>query len=94
MARFFFGHVPGFTVEAFEKVRGLYEEWNLWVVLTAGFTPIPYKLITITAGVFDIDLAMFTIASITRRAGRFFLVGASLYWLGPRVQHPLEKYRR
>lgn len=92
VARLFFDHVPGFSVEAFEKVRVLYEEWNFWVVFTAGFTPIPYKLITITAGVFNIDLVMFTIASIAGRAGRFFLVGAALYWLGPRVQHFLEKY--
>lgn len=92
VAHFFFDHIPGFTVPNFEKVQGLYAKWDFWVVFTAGFTPIPYKLITISAGVFKIDLVVFTIASIVGRAGRFFLVGALLYWLGPKVQHFLEKY--
>ena len=91
-ARVFFDHVPGFTVDKFEMVGGLYEKWNFWVVFTAGFTPIPYKIITISAGVFKIDILVFLIASTVGRAGRFFLVGGLLYWLGPRVQHFLEKY--
>ena len=48
----FFDYVPGFTPEVFATVRRQYERYNFWVVFTAGFTPIPFKVITITAGVF------------------------------------------
>lgn len=92
VARFFYDVVPGFTTERFEQVRVLYDRWDFWVVFTAGFTPIPYKIITISAGVFRIDLAMFAVASIVGRAGRFFLVGALLHWVGPRVKRFLEDY--
>ena len=40
-AMFFFNNIPGFTEDIFFKVKGLYEEWNFWIVFTAGFTPIP-----------------------------------------------------
>ncbi|MCC7431394.1 DedA family protein, partial [bacterium] len=43
---YFFTYVPGFTQELFSYVQGLYEEWNFWVVFTAAFTPIPYKVFT------------------------------------------------
>lgn len=92
IARFFFDHVPGFTVERFEEIGLLYDRWDFWVVFTAGFTPIPYKIITISAGVFRIDMLMFVVASIVGRAGRFFLVAALLYALGPRIRRFLEEY--
>ena len=44
---FFFDYIPGFTPAVFEKVQGLFAEYDFWVVFTAGFTPIPYKVITI-----------------------------------------------
>jgi len=52
---FFFKWIPGFTAERFDQVSRSYEQWNFWVVFTAGFTPLPYKVITITAGVFKIN---------------------------------------
>nr|BCX01734.1 MAG: cytochrome b561 [Bacteroidota bacterium] len=92
LARFFFDHVPGFTPARFEGVQALYERWNFWVVFTAGFTPIPYKLFTITAGVFHVHLGWFTLASLVGRAGRFFLIAALLYFFGPPIRRFLDRY--
>lgn len=92
VARFFFDIVPGFTEERFLSVRDLYQQYDFWVVFTAGFTPIPYKLITISAGVFDVNVWMFTIASLVGRAGRFFLVALFFYVFGAPVQHYVEAY--
>ena len=46
VAWFFFHHVPGFSVELFRYIQALFEKWNFWIIFTAGFTPIPYKVFT------------------------------------------------
>ncbi len=92
LAGFFFSVVPGFSKEAFFAMQQTYEAWGFWIVFTAGFTPIPYKLITITAGVFDINFIIFCLASLISRSARFFLV-ASLVWLfGPPVKAFIDQY--
>lgn len=87
----FFSYVPGFTQETFQRVQGLYEEWNFWVVFVAAFTPIPYKVVTITAGVFGVNVALFVIASGIGRAGRFFLVAFLLYHFGAPIRDFVER---
>jgi membrane protein YqaA with SNARE-associated domain len=75
----------------FEEFRGRYNEWGAWIVFIAGLTPFPYKVITIASGVTELDLAIFTIASILARGLRFFIVAALLWWLGPPVREFIEK---
>lgn len=84
--QFFYQYVPGFTEEGFESVRQLYERYNFWVVFVAAFTPIPYKIITVAAGVFVINFPMFMIASVIGRSLRFYLVAGLLYLFGERVR--------
>ncbi len=91
-AMFFFNNIPGFTEDIFFKVKGLYDEWNFWVVFTAGFTPIPYKVFTISAGAFDINLILFVLASIVSRAGRFFLVAGLIWKFGDEIKEFIDKY--
>lgn len=88
----FFQYVPGFTPELFERVGEKYEQYNFWVVFTAGFTPLPYKIITISAGVFQVNFLMFVIASAVSRSARFFLVAAILKRWGPPAQELIEKH--
>jgi len=61
-------------------------------VFTAAFTPIPYKVITIAAGLFRISIATLVVASIIGRAGRFFLVAGGLRIFGEKVEKSIEKY--
>ena len=91
MARFFFDQVPGFTVERFERVQAQYESWGFWVVFTAGFTPLPYKVITISAGAFDISFAVFAAASVVSRSARFFLVAGLLWRYGEPVRGFIDR---
>ncbi len=91
-ALFFFNNIPGFTETIFYKVQGLYEEWNFWIVFTAGFTPIPYKVFTISAGAFDVNLILFVLASIVSRAGRFFLVAGLIWKFGDQIKGFIDKY--
>jgi len=87
----FFTYVPGVTDDGFGRVQVLYDEWNFWVVFTAGFTPIPYKLITITAGVFEIAFPTFVVASAISRSARFFLVALMLRTWGEAAQEFIER---
>jgi len=81
-----------FTPANFEKVRGLYQENAFLAIFAAAFTPIPYKVFTIAAGVFDISLWTLVAASAFGRSGRFFLVAAVIYCCGERAKALLEKY--
>lgn len=89
---FFFGYVPGFTPQLFERVQALYAEHDFWVVFAAGFTPIPYKVITIAAGVFLINFPVFVIASLIGRSARFFLVAGLIHRFGPGIRAFIDRY--
>jgi len=91
-AQFFYNHIPGFNEKIFFDVKALYEKWNFWIIFTAGFTPIPYKVFTISAGAFDINLVLFIIASIVSRAGRFFLVSFLIWKFGEQIKSFIDKY--
>jgi membrane protein YqaA with SNARE-associated domain len=91
-ASYFFNNIPGFTVSLFNSIKVLFNEWDFWVIFTAGFTPIPYKMFTVTAGVFDMNLVMFFIASVVSRGARFFLVAFLIWRFGPSIKQFLEKY--
>ncbi|MEY4675342.1 MAG: hypothetical protein RL148_3126 [Planctomycetota bacterium] len=80
-----------FTPEMFEGMRQTYAEWDFWIVFVAAFTPIPYKLITISAGVFDLDFTMFVVASVIGRSARFFLVAELIRRFGPPIREFIEK---
>ena len=76
----------------FNKIKSLYEEWNFWIVFTAGFTPIPFKLITISSGTFNINFFMFLIASTLSRSARFFILGTLIFIFGEKIRFYIEKY--
>jgi membrane protein YqaA with SNARE-associated domain len=87
---FFFTYV--FSIAAFEKVQALYIRYDFWIVFAAAFTPIPYKVFTIAAGVASIDFWHFLIASIVGRGGRFFMVAFLLEKFGAPMKAFIEKY--
>ena len=91
LADTFFHYVPGFTEYKFQKIQSLYQKWDFWVVFTAGFTPIPYKVITISAGSFKVNFLIFFIASILSRGARFFLVSYLLHRYGEPIRGWIEK---
>ena len=75
-----------------DKIGLLYEEYNAWAVAVAGFTPLPYKVFTLSAGAFKINFPIFVLASAASRSARFFLVAALLYKFGPPFKALIEKY--
>jgi len=75
-----------------QYIRDLYMQYDAWAIGIAGFTPIPYKVFTISAGAFDINFTVFVIASAISRAARFFLVAWLIYLFGPKIKTFIDKY--
>ncbi|MBE9520095.1 MAG: DedA family protein [Proteobacteria bacterium] len=73
-------------------VQDLYQQYDALAVGVAGFTPLPYKLFTITAGAFKVNFVTFILMSIVSRSARFFLVAALIYKFGAPVRHFIERY--
>lgn len=90
IADFFYNHV--FSVESFNNVGSLYDRFNFWIVFTAGFTPLPFKLFTIAGGMFHINFAMFIIASMVSRGMRFFLIAWLIWRFGAPIKSFIDKY--
>ena len=78
--------------DKYEVVQSLYQQYDALAVGAAGFTPLPYKLFTITAGAFKINFFTFVLISILSRSARFFLVAGFIYKFGAPVRHFIERY--
>lgn len=70
----------------------LYQRYDVWAVGAAAFTPIPYKVFTITAGIAGLRFWPFVLASVIGRGTRFFLIGLAVYFFGPAIQNAIDQY--
>ena len=75
----------------FLKAQDWFAEWGFWAVFLAGFSPIPYKIFTITAGVISMALLPFVVASAVGRGARFFLVAYLIRWGGESMERKLRQ---
>jgi membrane protein YqaA with SNARE-associated domain len=75
----------------FEAFAARYNEWGAWIVLIAGVTPFPFKIITIASGATGLNLVVFVAASIFARGVRFYAVAGLLYWFGPPMRDFIER---
>jgi membrane protein YqaA with SNARE-associated domain len=73
-------------------IAELYSAYDAWAIGIAGFTPIPYKVFTISAGAFKINFWVFSLASIVSRSARFFLVGGLIYIFGSQIKSFIDRY--
>lgn len=90
LANLFYEYI--FSVDSFNNVGALYDKFNFWIVFTAGFTPLPFKLFTIAGGMFHINFLMFIIASIVARGMRFFLIAWLIWKFGAPIKSFIDKY--
>ncbi|MEO8495840.1 MAG: YqaA family protein [Planctomycetota bacterium] len=93
VGEYFQRYVPGVTPENIAHVGELYQRHAFWSIFAAAFTPIPFKVFTLAAGVFHeyVSLQTLILASALGRSGRFFLVASVMYFFGPKVRGILEK---
>ncbi len=71
---------------------GWFETYGVWIVFIAGFSPIPYKVFTISAGFLQMAFIPFMIASAIGRGARFFLVAGLMRWGGAAMEEKLRQY--
>lgn len=77
--------------EGFDAFKQLFNDYGVWILIIKGMTPLPYKVLTITAGATQMAIVPFVLASIVARAMRFFLVAALLYWFGPPIKEFIDR---
>lgn len=76
----------------YEMVQQYFRDYDVWIVGTAGFTPIPYKLFTITAGSVQSNFITFMAVSLVARSARFFLVAGLIWKFGSRITEFIDRY--
>lgn len=77
--------------EQIEHALAWYREWGAWIVAAKGFTPIPFKVVTITSGFAHLDFWVFILAAIASRIPRFFVIAALLRRFGEPIRAFIEK---
>ena len=81
-----------FSESKIQMVKSAFEKYEVWAIAVAGFTPIPYKVFTLSAGAFEIPFKPFAAVSAISRSARFFLVAGVIYLWGEPMKHLLVKY--
>lgn len=78
--------------QGFETLKSWYNEYGLLIVFVAGFTPIPYKVFTISSGLTHLSFPLFVVGSMVSRGLRFLIVCGLIYWFGPTIKDFIERY--
>ena len=81
-----------FSKKKIEKVHRLFNKYEAWAIFIAGFTPVPYKVFTIAAGVFYVNIKKFVLFSFLSRGLRFFLEAFLIFLFGDLILFLLENY--
>lgn len=81
------GYYPSYL-----RAKEWFDAWGFWAIFLAGFSPIPYKVFTVTAGVISMATIPFALASLLGRGARFFLVASLMAWGGQRMEGLLKEY--
>jgi len=77
---------------SFDIFENYYNQWGFWIVLGAGFTPFPFKFITIASGVFGLNILLFIIVAIIARGLRFYLISSLLFIFGDKIKNLIDKF--
>ena len=86
VAQFLFNNIPGFSEEGYNKIQILFAKWDFWILFMAAALPLPFKIFSISSGVFDINLIIFCVATLISQGIKFFLLALLTLKLGPEVK--------
>jgi membrane protein YqaA with SNARE-associated domain len=79
-------NIPGFSEAGYNKIHILYAKWDFWILFIAAALPLPFKIFSISSGVFDINLFIFCFATLISQGIKFFLLALLTIKLGPEVK--------
>ena len=95
---FFYSTIGSIIVESynlsnsFDTFESYYNQYGMWIVLGAGFTPFPFKFITIASGVFNLNILQFIVVAFFARGLRFYILAGLLYIFGNTIKQLIDKY--
>jgi membrane protein YqaA with SNARE-associated domain len=90
LAQFMFNNIPGFSEAGYNKIHILFANWDFWILFIAAALPLPYKIFSISAGVFDINFLIFCFATFISQGIKFFVLALLTIKLGPEVKKLFE----
>lgn len=79
-------------IDKYNTAVAWFHDWGFWAVIVAGFSPIPFKLFTLSAGALNMALIPFLLAALAGRSAHFFMVSLLMGWAGPRLEPTVKKY--
>lgn len=79
-------------IDKYDTAVQWFTDWGFWAVLVAGFSPIPFKLFTLSAGALNMFLLPFVFAALIGRSAHFFMVALLMAWAGPKMESTVQKY--
>ena len=86
LAHFVFDNIPGFSEVSYNRIQLQYAKWDFWILFVASLMPVPYKLFSISAGVFDINIFMVCIATLISQGAKYYFLALMAIKLGHRVK--------
>jgi membrane protein YqaA with SNARE-associated domain len=89
-AQFLFNNIPGFSENVYLKIHLLYAKWDFWILFVAAALPLPFKIFSISSGVFDINLLIFSSATLISQGIKFLILSLLTIKLGPEVKKIFE----
>lgn len=85
-ALFAFEYIPGFSIESYSLIKYEFDKWNFWILSIASFLPIPYKIFSISSGVFHINFIAFSVATFVSKILTFYLLALLTIKIGEKVK--------
>ncbi len=90
IAHFLFDNIPGFSEVSYYKIQHYYEKWDFWILFVASLMPVPYKIFSISAGVFGINIFMVCIATLISQGAKYYFLAIMAIKLGHRVKEIMQ----
>jgi membrane protein YqaA with SNARE-associated domain len=88
--QFLLQHIPGFSLQAYERVHILFTQWDFWILSAATATPLPYGMFSITSGIFGINIFVFLITTLISQGIKFVFLALFTLKLGPQFKKLAE----
>lgn len=86
LATYLFNHIPGFSEELFTRIQLMYTKWDFWILFVSAALPLPFKIFSISSGVFDTNPLIFGFTTLISHGARFFLLALLTIKVGPEIR--------
>lgn len=90
LVQFLFNNIPGFSTDFYERVHILYAKYGFWILCSAAATPLPYGILSISSGAFNLNIIIFFFATLISQAIKFSFLALLILKFGQKVKRLME----